>query len=684
MNRLSVHGCGARLRRRGLALMLGMLLGALPATAQDVPVEAASEAATPPAFAPIRIPAETLALLRRLPLQEGGRVKPFETHARVVLTRYAGSPRLRIPVGNETVTLEATEWLATCLLYPEWAVHYPTFRLDNPDVAVAIGVSPHASRRERYTYAELFPARQRLMEVARQFVGVERKNLTPAQRLIMGLAENMFSFENHIQHLAFARDRLDIESAHFPSVAASNVTLSISAYLAALSQVRQDVGGVDTESEEAKARLNAMAAHLAILRHYMQTAGALHLFPPAAPEASAWLAAGQWIERAFQPDASPRGITNLAMLEAVVAARDDAPALHQAIAVLVEAIDTARLARNEAPRLDWELALHRLNPFGKSQALYLLSFLALALTWLWGTPRRTGLRVADAVARLTSYGTLTVATVLLIAGIVMRCVIRGRPPVSTLYETLLFITAVAVLIAVALEVINRRRVAIALAPALGLLGMFLANKYELKEAVDTMPSLQAVLDTNFWLATHVTCITIGYAAALLAGAIAHLYVLGRVLRVREADTEAYAGIGRMVYGVVAFALFFSFIGTMLGGIWANYSWGRFWGWDPKENGALMIVLWQLIILHARMGGYVRDFGVAIMAIVGGCIVAFSWWGVNLLGVGLHSYGFTHGIWGALMLFWGIEVAVMTMGLIWRGGRRFVRDPAAGAGGGEAA
>lgn len=77
----------------------------------------------------------------------------------------------------------------------------------------------------------------------------------------------------------------------------------------------------------------------------------------------------------------------------------------------------------------------------------------------------------------------------------------------------------------------------------------------------------------------------------------------------------------------------------------------------------MIVLWQLIILHARMGGYVRDFGVCMLAIVGGCIVSFSWWGVNLLGVGLHSYGFTRGIWGSLLLFWAIEAVVLLLGAI---------------------
>jgi len=79
---------------------------------------------------------------------------------------------------------------------------------------------------------------------------------------------------------------------------------------------------------------------------------------------------------------------------------------------------------------------------------------------------------------------------------------------------------------------------------------------------------------------------------------------------------------------------------VLGGIWADQSWGRFWGWDPKENGALLIVLWNATILHARWGGLVRERGLMNLAVIGNIVTSFSWFGVNLLGIGLHSYGFT--------------------------------------------
>jgi ABC-type transport system involved in cytochrome c biogenesis permease subunit len=176
-----------------------------------------------------------------------------------------------------------------------------------------------------------------------------------------------------------------------------------------------------------------------------------------------------------------------------------------------------------------------------------------------------------------------------------------------------------------------------------------------------MPMLVAVLDTNFWLATHVTIINVGYAAGMLAAGIAHVYVLGRLLGIRKNDKAFYRGITRMVYGVTCFGLIFAFIGTVLGGIWANYSWGRFWGWDPKENGAALICLAMLATLHARMGGYIREMGLSLCAIATGCVVAFSWWGVNLLGVGLHSYGFTNGIWTATYIFWGTQALMIALG-----------------------
>jgi ABC-type transport system involved in cytochrome c biogenesis permease subunit len=153
-----------------------------------------------------------------------------------------------------------------------------------------------------------------------------------------------------------------------------------------------------------------------------------------------------------------------------------------------------------------------------------------------------------------------------------------------------------------------------------------------------MEMLQAVLDTNLWLATHVVVVTSGYASMFVAGILAIIYVV-RGFFTSTLTPDVAKTLSRMVYGIVCFATLFSFVGTILGGIWADQSWGRFWGWDPKENGALLIVLWNALILHARWGGMIRERGLMAMAVFGNIITSFSWFGVNMLGIGLHSYGF---------------------------------------------
>jgi ABC-type transport system involved in cytochrome c biogenesis permease subunit len=120
----------------------------------------------------------------------------------------------------------------------------------------------------------------------------------------------------------------------------------------------------------------------------------------------------------------------------------------------------------------------------------------------------------------------------------------------------------------------------------------------------------------------------------------------------------------MTYGTLCFAIFFSFIGTVLGGLWADDSWGRFWGWDPKENGALIIVLWNALVLHARWGAFVGPRGLANLTIGGNIVTAWSWFGVNELGVGLHAYGASEtstALW--LLGFVISQIVVIAVGLL---------------------
>jgi ABC-type transport system involved in cytochrome c biogenesis permease subunit len=245
---------------------------------------------------------------------------------------------------------------------------------------------------------------------------------------------------------------------------------------------------------------------------------------------------------------------------------------------------------------------------------------------------------------------------------VARVFIMRRPPVTSLFETVPFVAAVSIAVALFLERRSRQGVALLSAGLLGTMLLSIANRYAADG--DTMQMLVAVLNSNFWLSTHVICITTGYAACVLSGAIAHIrLVRGAWSPVPTPEQRAsLREVDRMVYGTLCFGLLFSFIGTVLGGIWADQSWGRFWGWDPKENGALLIVIWCAILLHAKQWGVIRETGLAAGAVLGAVIVSLAWQGVNLLNVGLHSYGFTTG--AALKLFGYIGAEILFLLVVW--------------------
>ena len=189
-----------------------------------------------------------------------------------------------------------------------------------------------------------------------------------------------------------------------------------------------------------------------------------------------------------------------------------------------------------------------------------------------------------------------------------RIWLTGRPPVVNLYSSAVFIGWACVLAGLGLEALHRLGIGNLVAAVSG--GLTLMVAYGL-DSGDTMHVLQAVLDTQFWLSTHVVTVTLGYGATFLAGMLGTCAIVHRIwtrfaghAAGDTADREIQDRLYRMTYGVVCFALFFSFIGTVLGGLWADDSWGRFWGWDPKENGALMIVLWNAAVLHARWDGWI--------------------------------------------------------------------------------
>ncbi len=663
-----------------LILTLGALGLALPAA--DAGAQGPGPVAMPDEWDP-----EILDTLAKLPIQDGGRIKPLNTYARFALLRINGSLRFENPMAGSpsfmdrirgrSNRMEPIEWLAACLFYPEAARHFPHFVVPDSSILDAIGVArDDRGRRGHYSYHELREGRERLFNLAQQIQEKPQEQWSGIERQIMHLTSNVHTFEMITHFFDFARMDYSIDGSGGLRMIYDETDNNYADVLARLPLVAElfnmlEDEGDTVDEERREAESNAVLALMQDLDIASRNSAGLAILPPAGILADhrEWLTPADMSILVLQaPEPVEEQLELLAALEPLPGLLGDNEAFKAQLQEFHEKAAAVAGERGEYEKVPSEVGYYNANLLGWSLSLYVLSFIVVAILWFW--PMNRPLNVGAFVA-------VAVPTILLAAAITWRCLIRGRPPVTTLYETILFITAVAVAVVLVTEYINKQKIAISCGAFLGALGMFLANRYEAREGVDTMPNLMAVLDTNFWLATHVVVVTIGYAAHLVAAAIAHVYIFGKLFGYKSGDKPFYRSMTRMVYGAICFGLVFAVAGTVLGGIWANDSWGRFWGWDPKENGALMIVLWSLFMLHARMGGYLRDFGLNIAAIVSGMTVAFAWWGVNLMGVGLHSYGFTSGVFGALLTYYVIQIfVIMCGGVAWLKDQGFVSFTAA--------
>ncbi len=304
-----------------------------------------------------------------------------------------------------------------------------------------------------------------------------------------------------------------------------------------------------------------------------------------------------------------------------------------------------------------ELYFNNYAPFKTSIAIYIFAFLLIVAYLIVPSP----------TLWKASFALVGLSFLIHTSGLIFRMVLEGRPPVTNLYSSAVFIGWGTVVIGMIIERVWKNGLGLLVSSFIGLITLIIAHNLSL--GGDTMEMLQAVLDTNIWLATHVVVITLGYSAMFLAGLMAIVYVFLGVFTpklkevVSDGKTPLHKAIAKIVFGIVCFATLFSFVGTVLGGIWADQSWGRFWGWDPKENGALLIVLWCAVVLHARLGGLIREKGLMVMAIIGNIITSFSWFGVNMLGIGLHSYGFMDAAFKWLMIFNASQLLCIALAFI---------------------
>ena len=233
----------------------------------------------------------------------------------------------------------------------------------------------------------------------------------------------------------------------------------------------------------------------------------------------------------------------------------------------------------------------------------------------------------------------------LIAGISLRVYITSFAPVTNMFGTMLWVSLGVLVFSLALFVLYGNWTVSAIAMIAAGLILTLTERIPLILSPDLDP-LVAVLRSNFWLSTHVTTITISYAAFTVAMALGNV-AIARAWTADQ-DPKFYREFSHFVYRMVQLGCFLLSCGIVLGGIWADYSWGRFWGWDPKETWALIADLGFIALMHARYAGWASDFTFLAMAPVAYLLVVMAWYGVNfILATGLHSYGFSSG--GALMV-----------------------------------
>ncbi|HMB95223.1 MAG TPA: cytochrome c biogenesis protein CcsA, partial [Tepidisphaeraceae bacterium] len=492
----------------------------------------------------------------QLPVTYEGRTMPLDSLARNSLRIISG----RSQVAADSGEVSAAQWLADVFAQPSKANSYKIFRIDHPDILSLLSLG---DAQKLQPLKNLSPLMRKFQDILRMF-GL----LTP---------ESLFSMNDLSPNLPKLQEQYALASA--------------------VPAKQQDLY---------QKKIVDLANHI-LLFNELASIEPLYLSPPL--KNPQWRTFGEAIVAVEKNPQQNRDPGSEAIAVMIQAYHDNQPDQFN------QAADAYRMAiANQLPqisrKLDLEVIFNRAEPFVQCMALYVIVFILAAVSWLkWHGP------LARAALWL-----LVLTLIFHTAGLVTRIYLQGRPPVTNLYSSAIFIAWAAVVFCVALELLYHNGVASAAACAIAFPSLLIAHY--LASSGDTMQMLQAVLDTNIWLATHVVVITLGYTATFLSGFLAIAYVIGCAFFPQAMTPEVRKTISRMVYGVVCFAMLFSFVGTILGGIWADQSWGRFWGWDPKENGAVLIVLWNAIILHARWGGIVKERGMMLLAIGGNIVTAW--------------------------------------------------------------
>lgn len=573
-----------------------------------------------------------------IPMWYKGRPQPLDTFARNTLMQLSDYQSYKDANGKSQ---PAVQWLIDLMADEDKARALPIIRIENEEVRMAIGLKT----RPGFTYSinELNATIDKIIEQAQAAAKTPPKERTLLQRKTVELA-NRLVFYSFLERTLGRAPELPKTEMPADTPAMTKLATRAQQYFEYLRGAREAIQGfseqynlgplplvvpthLGTEDQKKPAieELNSKWEPLTIAHVYQQFYGE---FPAPTPPAIEQFTA---ILNDYQAGDVAKFNKDLDAYDALLtkyASPDDLP----------------------VSKVHFEAWYNRVRAFDVSSWLYVFAGVLAMLGWLFWPQ----------VFERSAFWLLLLIFLVHTAALLGRIYISGRPPVTNLYSSAVFIGWAVVLGGLVIEAMTRLGIGNVVAAIAGFMTLRIAAG--LAGDGDTFVVLEAVLDTQFWLATHVVCITLGYATTYMAGMFGVMYLLLGVAT-PSLTPKMSKELVRMIYGTLCFATFFSFWGTVLGGLWADDSWGRFWGWDPKENGALIIVLWNALVLHARWGGMVRDRGLAVLAVIGNIVVSWSWFGVNELGVGLHSYGFTEGRLKMLALFVISQLVIAGIGLL---------------------
>lgn len=556
----------------------------------------------------------------QIPAMHEGRPKPLDTVARNVLQQigeplFGATPRPKDVSSGQRRS--GTAWLVSLMADKKWPADAPVFRVYSQEARDFFGLKPKAGY--LYSYNELAPKADELRE--------RLKNLPQGEKL---------SAED--EKLAHILRKLQLYD-----------TIAFSYRLPPLPDESQF-----KDTEEDRRRFGSQLMNLMEYERQLEASNPPAVIPPEPAESGQAIADDKW--QAYSPAIFTSYVTQklgmrtgganpaiLKFTDVLDAVRDnDSQKLNRAVEDYRAYVSSLPNVEKKISGVPVEAWLNHFSPTTWGVALYLVAF----------TVGMIGMLSFSPVVRWSTFTIIVLTLAIHTIAIVSRIYVSGRPPVVNLYSSAVFIGWASVLFALVLELIYPLGICNLAAALIGASTLSIARSLD---SSDTMHVLEAVLDTQFWLSTHVITVTLGYGATFLAGlfgiiALVHRMTSGidrktgpEISPKDKDDLNVQTMLTRIIYGVLCFAILFSFIGTVLGGLWADDSWGRFWGWDPKENGALMIVLWNALVLHANWDRMVGGRGLAVLAVLGNIVTSWSWFGTNQLGIGLHSYGFTSAV-----------------------------------------